>query len=93
MCSASPSKPAIRSAFDCSVRDDLEIHHVDPVGANGKTSLKNCSRLCKWHHYLCTHQCWRVEGSAQEGWRLVPPDDRAPPATNDPDPPDLRLAV
>jgi len=77
-------------ALGCNVRDGLEIHHIDPVDNNGETSLENCCRLCRWHHYLCTHQRWRVEPTP-EGWRVTPPDNRAPPT--DRDPPDLRLAV
>jgi hypothetical protein len=63
----------------CPVTDNLEIHHIDPVVPNGITSLQNCCRLCRWHHYLCTHHGWRVEGEPGD-WRLVPPTTgRAPP--------------
>ena len=74
-------------SLGCDVRDNLEIHHRDPVDNNGVTSAKNCCRLCHWHHYLCTHHDWQVIGSPENGWELVPPDTgRAPPD-------DLKLAV
>jgi hypothetical protein len=71
------------SEFGCDVSDNLEIHHIDPVVLDGLTSLENCCRLCRWHHYLCTHKGWRLEG-ASGAFHLVPPtarapDDRAPP--------------
>jgi hypothetical protein len=76
----------------CPVTERLEIHHIDPVVPDGETSLDNCCRLCRWHHYLCTHHGWTVEGTPGE-WELVPSttaararDDRAPPD-------DMKLAV
>jgi hypothetical protein len=64
----------------CNVREGLEIHHIDPVDNHGKTSLQNCCRLCRWHHYLCTHQGWTVERTDDTDWDLRPPDTgRAPP--------------
>jgi hypothetical protein len=78
------------TCIGCVKTEGLEIHHLDPVVPDGVTSLENCCRLCKWHHYLCTHKGWRVE-RAPGRFRLVPPtvrasDDRAPPD-------DLQLAV
>jgi hypothetical protein len=77
------------SELGCDVTEGLEIHHIDPVVADGVTSLENCCRLCKWHHYLCTHHGWRVEGTPGNR-RLMPPAVRAP---DDRSPPDLKLAV
>jgi hypothetical protein len=74
----------------CDVTDDLEIHHIIDVDSDGPTSLENCCRLCKWHHYLCTHKGWRVEGESGNR-HLVPPTARAPDDRSPPD--DLQLAV
>jgi hypothetical protein len=62
----------------CSVRDNLEIHHRDPVNNQGPTSAENCCRPCKWHHYLSTHHGWEV-GGAPGDWSFDPPSGRSPP--------------
>ena len=80
------ARDSVCVALGCNVRDNLEIHHRDPVDNNGKTSAKNCCRLCHWHHYLCTHQGWEVGGSADTGWSFDPPSGRSPPDA-------LKLAV
>jgi Domain of unknown function (DUF222) len=76
----------------CNVRDNLEIHHVDPVDNQGETSMKNCCRLCRWHHYLCTHHGWTVEPTADGRFELRPPPGRASPDDRSP-PDELRLAM
>lgn len=60
----------------CEVADHLEIDHVEPVGLGGPTKLTNLVRLCRWHHYLKTHQRHRLEPGTR-GWRWVPPADVA----------------
>lgn len=58
----------------CGHREDLEIDHIDPFGQGGPTRLDNLCRLCRWHHYLKTHQRHRIErhGGA---WRWITPGD------------------
>ncbi len=65
---------------DCEVRDRLEIDHVDPLASGGPTSLANLVRLCRWHHYLKTHQRHRLERSGR-GWRWVVPAESEVSAT------------
>jgi hypothetical protein len=74
----------------CDVTEGLEIHHVVDVERGGPTSLENCCRLCRWHHYLCTHHGWRVDGYPGNR-RFLPPTARAPDDRSPPD--DLSLAV
>jgi hypothetical protein len=57
----------------CDVREGLEIDHVDPFGQGGETRLANLVRLCRWHHYLKTHQRHRLD-RVGGGWRWVVPD-------------------
>jgi hypothetical protein len=68
----------------CSVRDDLEIDHVDPFGQGGPTRLDNLARVCRWHHYLKTHQRHRLERRGTE-WLWSPPGD-PPPDGGGPEP-------
>jgi hypothetical protein len=63
----------------CGLRDGLEIDHIDPFGQGGPTRLDNLARLCRWHHYLKTHQRHRLERDPS-GWRWVVPDGAAPTA-------------
>jgi hypothetical protein len=58
----------------CDVGEALEIDHIHPVGEGGITTLGNLVRLCRWHHYLKTHQRHRIERSGAE-WHWIPPDD------------------
>ncbi len=58
----------------CDVGEALEIDHIVPVGEGGITTLRNLVRLCRWHHYLKTHQRHRIERSGH-GWHWIPPDD------------------
>jgi Domain of unknown function (DUF222) len=57
----------------CDTRDGLEIDHVAPFAEGGPTSLANLARLCRWHHYLKTHQRHRLE-RVGDTWRWRPPD-------------------
>jgi hypothetical protein len=61
-----------------------EFVAMEPVVPDGVTSLENCCRLCTWHHYLCTHKGWRVEGTPGN-FLLVPPTARAPDNRAPPD--------
>jgi hypothetical protein len=66
----------------CGVGQALEIDHVEPFGQGGPTSLANLVRLCRWHHYLKTHQRHRLERE-EDGWRWIPPG-RADPGSEPP---------
>ena len=57
----------------CEVRDALENDHVHEFGRGGPTALANLARLCHWHHYLKTHQRYRLE-RVGDGWAWTPPD-------------------
>ena len=61
----------------CSRCDDLDIDHIDPFGRGGPTRLDNLCRLCRWHHYLKTHQGHRIERHGGE-WRWVTPEAATP---------------
>jgi len=70
----------------CDARDRLEIDHVVPFASGGPTSLDNLAMLCHWHHYLKTHQGYRL--SRDDGaWWWSPPDPaglaRPPDSTSD----------
>ncbi|HWD51610.1 MAG TPA: DUF222 domain-containing protein [Acidimicrobiales bacterium] len=56
----------------CGIREALEIDHVLPFGNDGPTSLANLARLCHWHHYLKTHQRYRLDRVGDE-WEWQPP--------------------
>ncbi len=64
----------------CGLREGLEIDHIDPFGNGGQTRLDNLARLCRWHHYLKTHQHHRLERHGRE-WRWTTPEDIGPAAT------------
>jgi 5-methylcytosine-specific restriction endonuclease McrA len=64
----------------CGLREALEIDHIDPFGQGGPTRLENLCRLCRWHHYLKTHQGHRIERSGA-GWRWIAPAGPAKPET------------
>ncbi len=53
----------------CTARDHLEIDHLLPYAQGGPASLENLARLCRWHHYLKTHQGHRLERADGGGWR------------------------
>jgi hypothetical protein len=56
----------------CGIRDGLEIDHLLPFGNDGPTSLANLARLCHWHHYLKTHQRYRLARTGDQ-WEWQPP--------------------
>jgi hypothetical protein len=56
----------------------LEIDHIVPLEAGGRTGLANAWRFCTHHHVLKTYAGWRVIGEPGER-DLVPPDDPDPP--------------
>jgi hypothetical protein len=69
----------------CANEQFLEIDHVVPLEAHGRTELGNLWRLCSHHHRLKTYEGWKVvrrNGTPD----LVPPDDPDPP-----DPPSLPI--
>ena len=65
----------------CSVDSDLEIDHIKPVAAGGRSELANLCRLCRFHHYLKTHHGWRIARGGRrwlwEGPHGPPPDPKA----------------
>src|SRR5262245_8836669 len=56
----------------------LEIDHVVPIAAGGRTEIGNAWRVCPHHHALKTYFGWRVVGEPGN-WDLRPPDDPDPP--------------
>jgi hypothetical protein len=66
----------------CANDQFLQIDHVIPLEAHGRTEFDNLWRLCPHCHHLKTHRGWRVAGTPHD-WDLVPPDNpkggRAPP--------------
>jgi len=52
----------------CHTRTGLEIDHIVPFAEGGATCLANLCRLCRWHHYLKTHQGCRLTGGPGD-WR------------------------
>ena len=59
----------------CEVAEHLEIDHLRPFSAGGPTELANLARLCHWHHYLKTHQGYRLERDGTR-WCWLPPPTR-----------------
>jgi Domain of unknown function (DUF222) len=62
----------------CEVSDGLEIDHILPYGEGGATTLGNLARLCRWHHYLKTHQHHRLERRGRKWIWIAPTDPHAP---------------
>ncbi|MGH2809314.1 MAG: DUF222 domain-containing protein [Actinomycetota bacterium] len=56
----------------CEETRRLEIDHITPVAKGGETRLDNLARLCVWHHYLKTHQGYRLSGIPGK-WEWVHP--------------------
>lgn len=47
----------------CNVRQNLQIDHYKlDYALGGATSVDNCARECRWHHYLRTHCGYRLRG-------------------------------
>ena len=65
----------------CAVDCDLEIDHIKPVVAGGRSEMANLCRLCHFHHYLKTHHGWRISRAGKrwlwEGPHGPPPDPNA----------------
>jgi hypothetical protein len=65
----------------CSVDCDLEIDHIRPIAAGGRSELVNLCHLCRFHHYLKTHHGWRISRAGKrwlwEGPHGPPPDPNA----------------
>ena len=57
----------------CHTRDGLEIDHLVAFAEGGATCLANLCRLCRWHHYLKTHQGHRLTGGPG-AWVWEPPE-------------------
>jgi len=57
----------------CNERRFLEIDHIQPFAGRGPTRLDNLARLCGWHHYLKTHQRYRLFGGPG-AWAWHPPN-------------------
>jgi len=56
----------------CGERKGLEIDHVVPIEQGGPTCLSNIAKLCRWHHYLKTHQGHQLSGKPG-AWTFTPP--------------------
>ena len=71
----------------CSVDCDLEIDHIRPIAAGGRSELANLCRLCRFHHYLKTHHGWRI---SRGGKRWLWEGPHGPPPTPMPTNPSWR---
>jgi len=69
----------------CDRRHGLEIDHVIPLAAGGKTTLENLVRLCRPHHRSKTYRGYKITGTPGNWQWLTPDDQEATP--DDPDPP------
>lgn len=56
----------------CEKRHGLQIDHIKEFAKEGPTAMDNLARLCPWHHYLKTHQCYRLTGGPGS-WSFDPP--------------------
>ncbi len=61
----------------CSQRNGLEIDHLVPWSAGGRTEFDNLARVCHHHHALKTFEGWTLTrvnpGSAPPKWTFKPP--------------------
>jgi hypothetical protein len=57
----------------CHVTTRLEIDHVEEWAATHVTRLDALARLCHYHHFLKTHDGWRLHGPPGQ-WTFTPPD-------------------
>ena len=57
----------------CSTDSGLEIDHIRPIAAGGRTELANLCRLCRHHHYLKTHHGWRISRQGKRWFWEGPP--------------------
>jgi hypothetical protein len=65
----------------CTVRDQLDLHHVIPWVEQPVTTVAGVVRICHWEHYLVTHCGYTLEPLSDGTYRLVAPDEpeRGPP--------------
>ena len=61
------------SVRGCDVSDHLEIDHINGFHEHKVSSIEECDRKCRWHHYLKTHRGYRHIGPAGD-CELVPPE-------------------
>jgi hypothetical protein len=61
----------------CANDQFLQIDHVIPLEAGGRTELINLWRICPHHHDLKTYAGWKVVGTPGH-WDLVPPQSSDP---------------
>ncbi len=64
----------------CGSRNRLQVHHIVPWSANGRTDPENLITLCWWHHHVAVHRLgltpYRHPGHGQVWLRRA---GRAPP--------------
>jgi len=65
----------------CTVRDQLDLHHLIPWHQQPVTTVAGVVRICHWDHYLVTHCGYTLEPLDDGQYRLVAPDEpeRGPP--------------
>jgi hypothetical protein len=62
----------------CTVRDQLDVHHVIPWVEQPVTTVEGVVRICHWEHYLVTHCGYTLEPLGDGQYRLLAPDDPSP---------------
>jgi hypothetical protein len=65
----------------CASTTGLEIHHLDPIGDGGLTTLDGQVRVCGHHHDRITHHRYQLTGAHHTGWTLSAPDSPDPSDT------------
>jgi hypothetical protein len=65
----------------CTVRDQLDLHHMVPWVEQPVTTVDGVVRICHWEHYLVTHCGYTLEPLGDGQYRLIAPDEpeRGPP--------------